>query len=59
MDLMIELVLVVASVGAFWFVYPKKGKRHWLLDVPLMAALAPLVVVSAIAIGATMMLPLH
>jgi len=52
------LALVVASVPTFWFFLQKQGKRSQLLDLPFMSTLVPLAVISAFAIGVTMVVSL-
>jgi hypothetical protein len=48
------LIMLAASVGAFWFFLPRDGKPHWLLNQPTLSSIIPLTIVIGIALGGAM-----
>jgi hypothetical protein len=48
------VILVVASIVALWFFFPRRGQPHPLMRFRFMKSLVPLVIVSGLALGATM-----
>ena len=55
-EIVIGVALVVSSIAVFWFFFPRNRQSHPLMELPFAGSLVPLYIVSAFAIGATMLL---
>ncbi len=48
------VIVAGAGVGGFWYIKPRNGQVHWLATKPVLDWLIPILIVSALAIGLSM-----